>query len=79
MATPYVLCFCGKSIGDVYDWYHATAKSMHLDLEGDIDPNQIESIIETKPEYGKIFEKIGINLNCCKVRLMRQVLFYNVY
>lgn len=68
----YIVCYCGRSIGDLYEAF----KVMRADLikqqgVNDIKPNQLPITTELdQVSVNPIFEQLSITQNCCKKSMM---------
>lgn len=85
---PFIVCFCGRSLGDLRDAFlYLRAKAIEeLELGGPdaklFDPHSCEydavvaadqAIIET------IFEQLGLHMICCRTHMATQVEFKEYY
>ena len=80
---PYIVCFCGRSLGDLYDVFKAMRLAKYAEayaeIDLDIDP-MILAITETiQVDISDIYDQLNIHMDCCKVRLCTQVEFSSIY
>jgi DNA-directed RNA polymerase subunit N (RpoN/RPB10) len=79
---PYITCFCGKSIGDLYDVFHMMRMEEYrkaLDgLDYDLNPVLI-STIGLHVDLSEILTNLGLTSECCRVRMFTQVIFSDLY
>ncbi len=80
---PFIVCYCGRSIGDLYDAFSlmkAAAYKEFYELHGDnIDPERIPISESVHLELNSICEQLGLTNECCKIRMLCQVTFKEVY
>lgn len=80
---PYIVCFCGRSLGDIYDLFKAmklvkyNAEYAKNDL--DVDPSLLAISEQVEVDLSDVFEALCIHTDCCRVRLMSQVEFKDLY
>lgn len=83
---PFIVCFCGRSLGDIYDLF----KLMRLDkymkeyeskdgIDYDIDPSMLAIAGAVEIDLIDVFEQLHITHDCCRARLMGQVEFKEYY
>ena len=80
---PLILCYCGRCLSDIYDLYlelrnrrFATAYSA---LGMDIDPVQIAISGELDVSMEEDLDKLNLHLDCCRVHILTQVQFKELY
>lgn len=79
---PYIVCFCGRSLGDIYDLFKALRLleyKKYFASNEFIDPTMVQYSEDIKIECKEIFKILGVELTCCKTRLMTQVEFKSIY
>jgi len=81
---PYIVCFCGRSLGDIYDLFKALRLEKYAqgyaDAEnGDIDPYMLAICESFDLGLSDIYEQLDVHLECCKTRLMTQTEFKDYY
>ncbi len=80
---PYVRCYCGRPIGDIYDLFKALRLKAYMkyfeDMSIDISPDRIPISEDIKVELRSVFEELNITTACCKTRLMTQVEYTEYY
>jgi len=82
---PYIICFCGRSLGDIYDLFIAMRVKKFRQVYNDvcptnpIDPIQLQFDPNIVIELDDIFRALHIELPCCRVRLMTQIQLKNLY
>lgn len=76
---PYIVCLCGRSIGDIYDLFKVMKlekyNETYIDGALDIDPSLLAISEQIQVDLSDIYEALNIHLDCCRVRLMSQVEF----
>ena len=81
---PYILCFCGRSLGDLYDVFKAMrlekiADAYDLEDATDIDPYLIAISDKFDITLESVFAALNIQTECCRVRMMSQVELKELY
>lgn len=78
---PYIVCFCGRELGCLWDLYKAIKQDMYVEEFGDmiVDPSIIPLTDDLQIEMAPVFEALHINLDCCRARMLAQVEFTDVY
>jgi DNA-directed RNA polymerase subunit N (RpoN/RPB10) len=80
---PLVLCYCGRSLADIYDLFlimrAARIAETYAMLDEDIDPEIFPIAESMQPSLTDIFEQLNIHLICCRNHLQTQVEFKTVY
>lgn len=79
---PYIVCLCGRSIGDLYDLFKQMKLEKIIELYGtseNIDPTLLSICEDTKLRLDDVFEALNINMDCCRVRMMTMVEFKDLY
>jgi DNA-directed RNA polymerase subunit N (RpoN/RPB10) len=72
---PYIVCRCGRSLGDLYDLYQAMKRAKYADEFGDvvIDPTLIMLTEELQIDINDIFEALHLDNDCCRSCMLSQV------
>lgn len=80
---PYILCYCGRSLGDLYDLFNvlraAKYTEAYVEFGEDIDPAFLAISDLVQVDLTDVFDALHIHMECCKVRIQTQVEFKNVY
>jgi len=78
---PYILCFCGRSIGEYYDYFKAVRAQLYADLfgENEFDPILLPISEDVQVNMGPVFDSLHIHLECCRTRLTTLVEFKDIY
>lgn len=83
---PYIVCYCGRSIGDVYDVFcklriqkYNEAFNKNEASKYDIDPNMLSISEIVDVDLTDVFEQLNIHTDCCRTRLTTQVQFKEYY
>lgn len=84
---PYIVCpSCGFPIGSLWPAFSAIRADMHLAAlrEKGIDPKlanlpMLESNEGVTVAMGEVLTGLGIRSECCRVKMLTQVLFKDVY
>jgi DNA-directed RNA polymerase subunit N (RpoN/RPB10) len=78
---PYIVCFCGREIGCLYEAYLEMCKDLYVSEFGDmvIDPALISLTQEFQINTGEILTSLGLKLECCRARIMTQEEFKKLY
>lgn len=63
---PYIRCFCGRTLGQIYDAYLAYKEALIKEKTKDINKTVDVPLAE-------VFEALHIDLECCRSRLLTQV------
>lgn len=77
---PYITCFCGCPIGDIYDIFKAMRYAAFKAANSDIDPAMIGiSVEDLTVELGNILTMLHVKRECCRVRMLTQIEFKELY
>lgn len=79
---PYVVCYCGRSLGDLYDLFCAMRLSKYAEIypeTGGIDPSLLATAEDGRVELGDVLDALGLHLDCCRVRMITQVEYKELY
>jgi len=81
---PYIVCFCGCSLGDIYDAFKAMRSAKYRKALNDpdfdkIDPAMLAITENVNVDLSDVFEQLCITQDCCMVRLTTQVEFKELY
>ncbi len=81
---PHIVCFCGKSLGDIYDAFKIMRRkkiqeALDDDTIGEIDPTLLAITDGLDIDMSDVFEQLGVYCGCCKVRLTTQTEFKELY
>lgn len=78
-----ILCSCGKSLADIYDAFCAYRNKRigkHLfDKKLDISPDMMTISDDIKVELEEPLNELGVNMICCRMRLLTTVKFTELY
>jgi DNA-directed RNA polymerase subunit N (RpoN/RPB10) len=79
---PFIVCFCGRSIGDLYDAFNMMRMDKYakaIGAAGEIDPVLLPISESVQIELNDIFDELNINMVCCRMHLHALVEFKRVY
>jgi DNA-directed RNA polymerase subunit N (RpoN/RPB10) len=80
---PYVVCFCGRSIGDLYDIYKAIRieriKEAYAESGLDIDPGMWFISDIANVEMGDVLDSLNLYTGCCRSHMIAQTEFKEYY
>lgn len=82
---PYIVCFCGRSLGDIYDLFMAMKAAKRSDAYSkgglEVDPNLLPISEDVQVDLVDVFDELNMDkdVDCCRVRLMTQVQFKEMY
>jgi len=78
---PYIVCYCGRSLGDLYDLFKELRAAEFRKKFGklEIDPGMIATAEDLQVELDGVFKMLHLNLQCCRVRMMSQIEFKELY
>ena len=78
---PYILCSCGRSLGDLYDCFKEARKLKYIETYGEktIDPNTLSFTGTFEINMSEIFDELCINMMCCRAKMTSQVEFKSLY
>ncbi len=81
---PYIVCFCGCSLGDLYDAFKAMRIDAYKKALNDsrfekIDPAMLAITENVDVDLSDVFAQLCITQGCCQVRLITQVEFKDLY
>lgn len=74
---PYILCFCGRALGDVYDAYKLLRLLKYEAAYGEdgvkIDPAYLAITEAVFVDMSDVLAALGIHSICCRTRMTTQV------
>lgn len=80
---PYILCYCGRCLSDIYDLFIAMKldkyEAAYEKLGENIDPVIIATSEAIQIDISDIFEALHLDLDCCRGRMQTQVMFSTYY
>jgi DNA-directed RNA polymerase subunit N (RpoN/RPB10) len=78
---PYIVCFCGRSLGDIYDLFKAMRDDRIKEVFGDVDFDPVAAALNEllKCDISDVFESLHLHNDCCRTRIMTQVEFKDLY
>lgn len=81
---PFIVCFCGRALGDIYDAFLAMRLAKYIEVYGDligdrVDPDVIPISDKVGVDLQDVFETLNIPLQCCRMHLATQVEFKTLY
>ena len=81
---PYITCYCGRSLGDLYDLFKEMRLKKYINFmkehpELNIDPYMIPYCDDISIPLRDVFEALNINLQCCRARMLTQVEYKELY
>lgn len=80
---PYIRCFCGRSLGDIYEAFEAMKAARYAEIYGDDagqpNPFMFQIADSVQVEIGDILSALNVHLDCCRARLLTQVQYTDVY
>ncbi len=80
---PFILCFCGRSLGDLYDLFCAMRaqryEEAYKEMGTVIDPLFIPFSDSFNITLADIFEALHINQVCCRMHIHTQIEYKHVY
>lgn len=79
---PRIICNCGRSLGDLYDLFSEIRKDIYKDQYatiGNIDPTLL-AVTESMPiEMGVYLDKLKLFTSCCRVIMITQISFKEIF
>lgn len=76
---PYVRCYCGRSIGDLYDIYTSIKLARYQEVyeKSDYvyDPKTMALNTRIQVEMGDVLDALGLKMECCRARMITQIEF----
>lgn len=76
---PYILCFCGRALGDVYDLFkqlrHEKYEQVYADVPPINSPEMLSLIDNTQVDLSDVFDALCLDLPCCRMHMAQQVEF----
>lgn len=80
---PYVVCYCGRSIGDKYLLFRELVKAeyeKYIAKNGlQMTPEQLVHSDKVHIDLSSIFDSLHLNLECCRARINTQLRFNTYY
>jgi DNA-directed RNA polymerase subunit N (RpoN/RPB10) len=78
-----ILCHCGRSLGDLADCYKYLRwrKIQELIQRSDrnIAPSVLNMVDDLSPEMDDIFKQLKLDMECCRMKMMTTVEFWDLY
>jgi len=79
----YIVCFCGRSLGDLFDLFREMRAIKYADaysnLDFDIDPNLLAITESVQVKLDDVLDDLCLNLDCCRTHMLTQVEFAEIY
>jgi DNA-directed RNA polymerase subunit N (RpoN/RPB10) len=80
---PYIVCYCGRSVGDLYPLFDEMRKERYEEYFKKtghrIEPNRVTISSDVHVDLGDVFKKLNIRTQCCKARLLTQLEYKEYY
>jgi DNA-directed RNA polymerase subunit N (RpoN/RPB10) len=78
---PYIVCYCGRALGHLYDVFNTIRRERLAEEFGEeaLDPTMIAIIQDVQIELGDVLDQLHLHNECCRVRMITQVEFKEVY
>lgn len=78
---PYIVCYCGRSIGDLFDVFKAMRNELYMTTFGHtvFDPSMLAIMPDLQVELGEVLDNLHLHLDCCRARMLTQVEFKELY
>ena len=78
---PYIVCYCGRSLGDLFDVFKAMRSELYTATFGHVqfDPSMLAIIPDLQVELGEVLNSLHLHLDCCRARMLTQVEFKELY
>ena len=80
---PYIVCFCGRSLGDIYDVYKQMRLNKYKKEYGEaastMDPHLMTLSNVAEVVVDDILNKLHLKTICCRARMISQVEFKEYY
>lgn len=80
---PYIVCYCGRSIGQIYDLFKALRREKYVEFfqknNLNINPDKIPFSDDIDIKLRDVFDELNIHNQCCKARLMSCVEYKELY
>jgi len=82
---PFIVCACGRSLGDLYPAYLALKRREYVkkckdgNIDLNIDPAMLALMGTLNLDMSHVWKILGLHLPCCQGRMITQVEFKSVY
>lgn len=80
---PFIVCFCGRALGDLYDAFKAMRQARYLETYGEledvIDPRILAVTEDLHMVLGDVLDMLGLHQVCCRTHMLTQVEFKEIY
>ena len=79
---PHIICFCGRSLGDIYDIYKFMRAERHAiayKATAPLDPAILPIVESVQVKMGDVMDMLHIHVDCCRQRLLTAVEFNDIY
>lgn len=80
---PYVICFCGRPLGDLYDFFKAAREELmqqaHERLGEKIKPMFMRTADDIKIQLKEVLDALNLHTECCRIHILTQVEFDELY
>lgn len=77
---PYIVCSCGRSIGDLYDLYlEMKNEKIEASADVEIDPLLLAITDSVSIDMSDVLDDLGLHVECCRTRITTLVQFKDLY
>lgn len=80
---PYVTCWCGRSLGDLFPLYTEMKRRKYEEYNKkhgvNIKPTRVPISSDVRVDVGDILDKLHVHTDCCRARLISQIEYKEYY
>lgn len=81
---PHIICFCGRSLGDIYDLFKMLRAERYVAAykradAGAIDPAMLAITESIHVDISDILDMLHLHTDCCRMRMQTQVEINSIY
>lgn len=78
-----IQCTCGRAIGDLADAYKLLRRIKIQKImnakDRVVNPHVLAMVDDLHPDVGDILDSLGLYMECCRVKMMTTVEFWELY
>ncbi len=76
---PYIVCFCSRSLGDLWDAYKEMRKLKNEEAGGELDPLLLAITDSVEVDLSGVLDDLCLTMDCCRTRMTTLVEFKDLY
>lgn len=76
---PFIVCFCGRSIGDLYDAFKHMRQKIYMEKLAGIAPEMVAITEVEDVSLKEVLDQLGLHMTCCRTHILTQTEFKTYY